>query len=77
LAELKYLGMTVRYQTFIHEEIESRFNSGMFNTIQFRTLSSHLLSKNITIKIQKTITLSVVLYGCETLGLGGTQTEGV
>jgi hypothetical protein len=29
-------------------------------------LSSHLLCKNVTIKIYKTIILPVVLYGCET-----------
>jgi hypothetical protein len=32
-------------------------------------LSSHLLSKNIEIRIYKTIILPVVLYGCETLSL--------
>jgi hypothetical protein len=29
-------------------------------------LSSHLLSKNIKVKIYKTIILPFVLYGCET-----------
>jgi len=32
-------------------------------------LSSRLLSKNLKIKIYKTILLSGVLYGCETLSL--------
>jgi hypothetical protein len=32
-------------------------------------LSSRLLSKNIKIRIYKTIILPVVLYGCETLSL--------
>jgi len=32
-------------------------------------LSSSLLSKNVKIKINRTINLSVVLYGCETLSL--------
>jgi hypothetical protein len=32
-------------------------------------LSSRLLSKNVKIKIFKTIILSVVLYECETLSL--------
>jgi hypothetical protein len=32
-------------------------------------LSSHLLSKNIKIRIYKTIILPVVLYGCETWSL--------
>jgi hypothetical protein len=32
-------------------------------------LSSHLISKNLKIKIYKTIILPVVLYGCETWSL--------
>ena len=32
-------------------------------------LSSRLLSKNLKIKIYRTIILPVVLYGCETLSL--------
>ena len=32
-------------------------------------LSSSLLSKNVKIKIYRTIILPVVLYGCETLSL--------
>jgi hypothetical protein len=32
-------------------------------------LSSHLLSRNLTVKIYKTIILPVVLYGSETLSL--------
>jgi hypothetical protein len=40
-------------------------------------LSSHLLSINIIITTYKTITLPVVLHGCETLSdtTGRTQTE--
>jgi hypothetical protein len=42
----------------------------MLATIQSRTfLSSLLLSKNIEIRICKTIILPVVVYGCETLSL--------
>jgi hypothetical protein len=42
-------------------------------------LSSHLLSKNIIITTYKTITLPVVLHGCETLSdtKGRTQTESI
>jgi hypothetical protein len=32
-------------------------------------LSSHLLSRNVKVKIYKTIILSVILYGCETWSL--------
>jgi hypothetical protein len=39
----------------------------MLPTIQCRTFC--LLSKNIKIKMYKTITLHVVLYGCETWSL--------
>ena len=35
-------------------------------------LSSILLSKNLKIKVYKTIILPVVLYGCETDNEGGT-----
>jgi hypothetical protein len=42
----------------------------MLATIQSRKcLSSHLLSRNIIIKIYKTIILPVFLYGCETWSL--------
>jgi hypothetical protein len=41
-------------------------NSGnaCYHSVQ-NVLSSHLLSKNIKIRIYKTIILSVVLYGCK------------
>jgi hypothetical protein len=48
--------------------------------LKYTTLISHLLSKNIKIRIYKTIVLPVVLHGCETWSLdikGGTWTEGV
>jgi hypothetical protein len=39
-------------------------------TIRFRVfLSSRLLSRNVKLKINKTIILSVVLYGCDTWSL--------
>jgi hypothetical protein len=51
----------------IQEEIKRRLNSGnaRYYSIQ-KLLSSRLLSKNIKIRIYKTIILPVVLYGCET-----------
>jgi hypothetical protein len=57
-------------QNLIHEEIKRRLNSGnaCYHSVQ-KLLSSRLLSKNIKIRIYKTIILPVVLYGCETWSL--------
>jgi hypothetical protein len=41
----------------------------MLATIQFSLLSSRLLSRNVQVKVYKTIILPVVLYGCETWSL--------
>jgi hypothetical protein len=55
---------------FIDEEIKSRLKSGnaCYHSVQ-NLLSSSLLTKYITIKIYRTITLRVVYYGCETWSL--------
>jgi len=47
------------------EEIKSRLRSGnaCLHSVQ-NVLSSRLLSKNLEIKIYRTIILPVVLYGC-------------
>jgi hypothetical protein len=54
----------------IHDEIKSRLNSGnvCYYSVQ-NLLSSHLISKNLKIKIYKTVILPFVLYGCETWSL--------
>jgi len=63
------LGTTLTNQNYIKEEIKSRLKSGnaCYHSVQ-NILSSSLLSKNIKIKIYKTIILPV-LYGCETWSL--------
>ena len=52
------------------EEIKSRLRSGSayYHSVQ-NLLSSRLLSKNLKIKIYRTIILPVVFYGCETWSL--------
>jgi hypothetical protein len=70
VAQFKYLGMTVTNQNYIQEEIKRRLNSGSacHHSVQ-NLLSSHLLTKNIKIRIFRTILLPVVQYSCETWSL--------
>jgi len=65
----KYFGTTLTNQNSIQEENKSRLKSGnaCYHSVQ-NLLSSSLLSKNLKIKIYRTIILSV-LYGCETWSL--------
>jgi hypothetical protein len=69
-AKFTYLGTTLTDQYCIHEEIKSRLNSGnaCYHSVQ-SLLSSRLLTRNVKVKIYKTISLPVVLYGCETWSL--------
>ena len=62
----KYMGTTLKNQSYIQEEIKSTLesrNAGC-HSVQ-NLLSSSLLSKNTKIKIYRTIILPVVLYGRE------------
>jgi hypothetical protein len=67
MAQLKYFGRTITNQNLIQEEIKRRLNSShaCYHSAQ-NMLASHLLSKNVKIRIYKTILLPVLLYGCET-----------
>ena len=57
-------------QNSIAEEIKSRMRSGnaCYHSVQ-NLFPSRLLSKNLKVKIYRTIILLVVLYGCETWSL--------
>ena len=63
-------GQPLTNQNSIQEEIMSRLKSGnaCYHLVQ-KLLSSSLLSKNLKIKIYRSIILPVVLYGCETWSL--------
>ena len=67
MEEFKYLGTILTNQNSIQEEIKSRLMSrnGCYYSVQ-NLLSSSVLPKNLKIKIYSTISLPVVLHGCET-----------
>ena len=68
--EFKYLGTTLTNQNSIQEEIKSRLKLGNACCYSVQNLlPSRLLSKNIKIKVYRTIILPFVLYGCETWSL--------
>jgi hypothetical protein len=70
VAKFKYLETTLTDQKHMHKEIKSRLNLGnaCYHLVQ-SLLSSRLVSRNLKVKIYKTIILPVVLYGCETWSL--------
>jgi hypothetical protein len=54
----------------MHEEIKSRLNSGNTRYLSVQSpLSSRLLSRNVKVKMYRTIIRPVVVYGCETWSL--------
>ncbi|KAJ4433974.1 hypothetical protein ANN_16293 [Periplaneta americana] len=65
--KFKYLGATVTNINDTQEEITRRINMGnaCYYSVE-KLLSSSLLSKNLKVRIHKTVILPVLLYGCET-----------
>jgi len=55
------------FQNSVQEKIKSSLKLGnaWYHSVQ-NILSSSFLSKNMKVKIYKTVILPVVLYGCET-----------
>ena len=64
------LGTTLTNQNSIQEDIKSRLKSdnACYHSVR-NLLFSSLLSKNLKIKLYRTIRMPVVLYGCETWSL--------
>jgi hypothetical protein len=70
LEQFKYLATNLTHKKSIQEGIKGRLKSGnaCCHSVQ-NLLSFSLLSKNLKIKIYRTIISTVVLYGCETWSL--------
>jgi hypothetical protein len=70
VAQFRYMGTTITHQNLLQEEIKRRLNSGnTWHPSVQNLLSSRLLSKNLQIRIYKTIISPVVLHGCENWSL--------
>jgi len=66
VARFKYFVTTLASQNDIHDEIRIRLDSGNVCHLSVQNLlSSCLISKNLKIKIYKTVIFPVVLYGLE------------
>ena len=70
MEDFKFLGKTLKNQNSIQEENHSTLQSGNACCHSVKNLlSSSLLPKTIKIKIQRTVILSIVVYGYENWSL--------
>jgi hypothetical protein len=76
VSQFRYLG-TVTSQNFIQEEIKRRLNSGNACYHSVQNFLSFLLSKDVKIRIHRTIVLPPVLYGCETWSVALREEQGL
>ena len=65
---LHLLILSAVFHTFLKLRADLKSGNACYHLVQ-NLLSSRLLSKNLNIKIYRTIILPVVLYECETLSL--------
>jgi hypothetical protein len=70
VTHFRYLGTIITNQNLFQEEIKGRWKLGnAFSHSVQNLLFSPLLSKNVNIRIVKTVIFLVVLCGCETWSL--------
>jgi hypothetical protein len=66
VTQLKCLGKTLNNKNSTHEKIRKLKSRNVYYHLMQNLLSPSLLPKSVNIKTYRIISLSVLLYGCET-----------